>query len=182
MPRSKVKINPERGKRLKMLIEMYGIDQNTLAERINYSPEHISYVINGKRNLTENMASVIVQQIDSRINKQWLLGYGEVDKPFTIIEITVPGLDEARKIQAVLGLLTQNNIEVWQISDNGKRTVPVSKMGGFMSAELDVEIQLNGDTVWRGKQETAKKILLEISEYALFKIKYLGDTEGANDG
>ena len=110
MPRPKVKINPERGKRLKMLIEMYGIDQNTLAERINYSPEHISYVINGKRNLTENMASVIVQQIDSRINKQWLLGYGEVDKPFTIIEITVPGLDEARKIQSVLGLLTQNNI------------------------------------------------------------------------
>ena len=34
----------------------HGLTQLDLAEKLNYSPQHISYILNGKRNLTVDMA------------------------------------------------------------------------------------------------------------------------------
>lgn len=74
MGRKQVKINAIRGKRLGELLKEHGIDQREFAREINYSEEHISYIINGKRNLTPDAAEKIVEKFPgTRIG--WLLGY-----------------------------------------------------------------------------------------------------------
>ena len=68
MSRKRVEVNPIRGKRLKMLLTENGIDQQELADKIGYTKEHISYIINGRRNLTEEAAQAVVKQFpDTRI-------------------------------------------------------------------------------------------------------------------
>lgn len=74
MGRKRTKINAIRGERLKALLEEKGIDQKVFAGKIGYTAEHISYIINGKRNLTQDAAEAIVKMFpDTRIG--WLLGY-----------------------------------------------------------------------------------------------------------
>lgn len=59
MARLPVKINHERGKRLKELCEKKGITQNELAKEIHISQQTISKIVNGKANLTEYTAQLI---------------------------------------------------------------------------------------------------------------------------
>lgn len=76
MGRKQIKINAIRGKRLKTLLNEKKIDQKEFAEEIGYSAEHISYIINGKRNLTEDAAGRIAEKFpDIRIG--WLLGWDD---------------------------------------------------------------------------------------------------------
>ena len=76
MPRKQTEINPIRGKRLRSLLEKYGMEQQELANKLGYTKEHISYIINGKRNLTQEAAETIVKIFpETRIG--WLLGYEE---------------------------------------------------------------------------------------------------------
>ena len=84
MARKQTPINPIRGERLRSLLEKYGIEQQDLANRIGYTKEHISYIINGKRNLTQEAAEAIVKIFPgTRIG--WLLGYEEHETDGEII-------------------------------------------------------------------------------------------------
>ena len=65
MGRKAVTINPERGERLKQLLQEYNVSQKEIASVLNYSPEQISYIINGKRNLTEPAAKEIIKYFNS---------------------------------------------------------------------------------------------------------------------
>lgn len=74
MGRKRTEINKLRGERLKKLLKERGVEQQALADMVGYSVEHISYIINGKRNLTEDAARRIVELFPgTRIG--WLLGY-----------------------------------------------------------------------------------------------------------
>lgn len=102
MSRKKVEINPIRGERLKMLLIENGVDQKELAEKIGYTKEHISYIINGRRNLTEDAAQAIIKLFPgTRI--EWLMGYDEFKtnheknwKPF--VDLINNGRDESDRL------------------------------------------------------------------------------------
>lgn len=73
MGRKRVRVNTIRGERLKKLLKEKGVDQQTLADMIGYSEEHISYIVNGKRNLTEDAAERIIELFPGT-RLSWLLG------------------------------------------------------------------------------------------------------------
>jgi len=49
-------LNEIQGKRIKECMKMFKLTGKFIAEKLNYTPQHISYVLNGKRNLTLEMA------------------------------------------------------------------------------------------------------------------------------
>ena len=65
MGRKAVTINPKKGERLRQLLQEYNVSQKEIASVLNYSPEQISYIINGKRNLTEPAAKEIIKYFNS---------------------------------------------------------------------------------------------------------------------
>lgn len=74
MSRKKTVINPERGKRLKTLIDREKMTQKGFGERIHMSQQNISLIIKGKNPLTEETAKSVVKEFpEYRI--EWLLGY-----------------------------------------------------------------------------------------------------------
>ena len=75
MARKKSEVNKVRGQNLRKLLAHYGMDQKELAERLHYSKEHISYIINGHRNLTLDIAEKVVD-IFPEVHLDWLMGYG----------------------------------------------------------------------------------------------------------
>ncbi|WP_024295642.1 helix-turn-helix transcriptional regulator [Lacrimispora indolis] len=52
------------GERIKECMRDRNIKSNELAEELNYTPQHISYVINGKRRLTKDMAISIADYLN----------------------------------------------------------------------------------------------------------------------
>lgn len=65
MGRKTVTIDPKKGERLRQLLQEYKVSQKKLAAVLDYSPEQISYIINGKRNLTEPAAKEIIKYFNS---------------------------------------------------------------------------------------------------------------------
>lgn len=102
MARKRAEINPIRGERLRSLLEKHSMEQQELAIKIGYTKEHISYIINGKRNLTEDAAERIVEMFpETRI--EWLLGYDNYETEFmkAACEAIKPVLERGRRRRAV---------------------------------------------------------------------------------
>ena len=78
MARPKVEINPECGKRLKILLEETGEKQVVLSKKIPLSQQTISRIIRGKANLTPENAARIAQ-LYPQYSKYWLLGEFPID-------------------------------------------------------------------------------------------------------
>ena len=124
MSKKRIEINPVRGERLKILLREKRIDQQTPADKIGYSKEHISYVVNGRRNLTEGAARAIIRLFpDIRI--EWLMGYDEFK---TIHEKNVTPLlqalekadDESQKLTTgVLSFLSLTNYKLRLVEKDG---------------------------------------------------------------
>ena len=74
MGRKPVKINPKKGERVKQLLNEYNVTQKEIAAVLHYSPEQISYIVNGKRDLTEPAAQELVDYFNS-------LSGEDADKP-----------------------------------------------------------------------------------------------------
>lgn len=74
------KLNPKQGKRLKELLNDYGITQKELADKLHYSEPHISRIANGHSPLTLATAKRICEYVNSisvdaaPIRYQWLMG------------------------------------------------------------------------------------------------------------
>lgn len=75
MARKKSEVNKIRGENLRKLLSYYGMDQKDLAQKIGYTKEHISYIVNGRRNLTLDAAENIVK-IFPGVHLDWLMGHG----------------------------------------------------------------------------------------------------------
>lgn len=76
MARPKKEIHVERGKRLKQLCDEQGISQQELSRRTNISQQNISCMVNGKANVTENTANIIVKEFPE-YSFEWLMGYSD---------------------------------------------------------------------------------------------------------
>lgn len=75
MARKRGEVNKVRGQNLRKVLVHYGMDQKELAEKLHYSKEHISYIINGHRNLTLDIAEKVVD-IFPDVHLEWLMGHG----------------------------------------------------------------------------------------------------------
>lgn len=75
MARKRSEVNRIRGENLRKVLKYYGMTQNELAEKIGYTKEHISYIVNGRRNLTPEAAESIVALFPN-VNLDWLMGIG----------------------------------------------------------------------------------------------------------
>lgn len=80
MGRKSIEVNPECGKRLKLWLDYVGLTAKTLCSAINYTPQYISDVINGKKRLTPELAETIANLPDNlgisiidKVSKEYLL-------------------------------------------------------------------------------------------------------------
>ena len=78
MLQKRTEINKIRGERLRKVIRKSGMTQEAFAERIGYSQIHISYVVNGKRNLSQEVANAVVKMLPE-VRIGWLLGYDDFE-------------------------------------------------------------------------------------------------------
>lgn len=76
MGRKKVVIDPICGKRLSELISDYGMTHKDFAEAIGYTKEQVSFMVNGKRNITVYSARAIAEKFPS-VRFEWLMGYDD---------------------------------------------------------------------------------------------------------
>lgn len=74
MSRPKGEIKGLRCKRLKEIIEREGVKQNQLSEETGISQQSISAMVQGKANVTETTAEIIVKRFPE-YSIEWLLGF-----------------------------------------------------------------------------------------------------------
>ena len=106
---------------------------------------------------------------------EWLLGFDE--NPHETILINIPELEEAKQCLSAIDLLSKSGVEVGQVN-NGGRFLPASKIGGFAFRDKDAEVRRGNTVIWSGDIRTLENVLLEICEFALFKVEMLQKRKG----
>lgn len=197
MSRKKVEINPIRGERLKMLLIENGIDQKELADKINYSKEHISYIINGRRNLTEDAAQAIIKLFPgTRI--EWLMGYDDFKTPlhakvFPAFQTFISHRNRKRALKNLLSVyglsfefdpqsLSPDVLEAFnntKTEDMDKIPEDILMQGIDEFWELD-DTQPNyilkhssGEIILRCSENQIKQLEIDIEDYLEFKLNKL---------
>ena len=134
MGRKKCEINKIRGERLRQLLSERGVDQKELARKIGYTSEHLSYIVNGKRNLTEDAARSIVSLFPPT-RFEWLMGFDDYQ---TAAEKEVSEFNEFRsewgaRIHAVqmLAYLSGYSIELFSEDEHNVETIIHSVKKGY---------------------------------------------------
>ena len=61
--KEKQTINPELGKRLKKLISSHNLTQQDFAKIVDYTPEYISEVVRGKKNVSKALATRATEKV-----------------------------------------------------------------------------------------------------------------------
>ena len=75
--KEKQTINPELGKRLKKLISSHNLTQQDFAKIVDYTPEYISEVVRGKKNVSKALATRATEKVFNDIRPEWLMGLNE---------------------------------------------------------------------------------------------------------
>lgn len=100
MARKPVHINKICGERLSELLTENNMNASDLADEVGYTPQHISYIINSKRNLTKEAAEDISNFFG--VQPEWLLGLSDYktakDMADTFIKKTLTLTDSAIEI------------------------------------------------------------------------------------
>lgn len=180
MGRSKVEINPIRGKRLQTIIKESGESNISFAKRFGYSAEHISQIIIGKRRLTDAFVERIIAEYP-KYRIEWLLG---IDNFKTSTELVLRPLAEAAQEHdtmflslSALALINDYTILPPQIPPHGACVEEVfdSIKTGYTVKKGDRRINLSLE------EEEALENL--ISDFVGLQLDYLFRRKGAwNDG
>lgn len=199
MGRKRTEINPIRGERLRKLLKDHGIDQNDFATMINYSEEHISYIINGKRNLTVDAAERIVEMFPgTRI--EWLLGYDSYETEFmkSGCEYIKPVLERIRRIRAVESFFSSFDLSFFvnvtdpALNEPADEFLDRATADDIQKAFVELEsvqqspkayvIKKDGE-IWGYCSEEEKRILFEeIVDFAEFSLLKLCNRGGQENG
>lgn len=196
MSRKRVDVNPIRGERLKILLTENGIDQKELADKIGYTKEHISYIINGRRNLTEEAARAIIKQFPgTRI--EWLMGYDDFRTQlqlsfFPAVKSLVSTRNRKRALEKLLsayGLSFEFDPE--ELSTNleafgDMKTEDIDKIPGgalaqeisdFMKRGNDMQDYIlkhsSGEIILRCSENQIRQLEIDIEDYLEFKLNKL---------
>lgn len=164
MARKKQEINPKCRIRLKQLCDDLNISQKQLASASGVSENTLSKIATGKSPLTQATAAEIIKIVPSyRI--EWLMGLD--DQPHEVHVLHVPGLEEVVRSSAAMRMLECLGISVGQSNGNGV-FFPASR--GFLLRVNEAEIRKGNTTIWSGPRHEVESALLEICEFAEFKI------------
>lgn len=110
MGRKKTVINPKSGKRLSSLLKSQNMSQKALAEKLSYTPQQISRIVNSKERLTEEFARRVVclfenGNIIDTVRVEWLMGYDNFETEGDRIDFIVTKREErATLIQRLVEL------------------------------------------------------------------------------
>ena len=179
-----------------MLLTENGIDQQELADKIGYTKEHISYIINGRRNLTEEAAQAVVKQFpDTRI--EWLMGYDDFKTQlqsslFPVVKSIISTKNRERalkKMRSVYDLSFEFDpkepphsfevLENTKTEDMDKISEDVLAQGicDFMERgdnQPDYILKCSsGETVLRCSKKQIKQLEIDIEDYLEFKLNKL---------
>lgn len=164
MARKRQEINPKCRIRLKQLCDELNISQKQLHEAADVSENTLSKIATGKSPLTQATAANIIKVAPSyRI--EWLLGLD--DQPHEVRPIHVPGLAQIVRCNAAIQMLEGLGFSVGQTNGNGA-FFPASR--GFLLLQDEAEIRKGNTVIWIGSRQEVESVLLEICEFAEFKI------------
>lgn len=94
MSRKASKINEKIGSRVKELLGDLGMTQQEFAAEFNYTEQHISYIVRGKRNLTVETAQAIAKKYPT-VRFEWLLGYDDFKTEYERFAASIGALHDA---------------------------------------------------------------------------------------
>lgn len=177
MGRKKVEINTICGERLSIALKEAHMDQKTLAAKLNYTQQHISGIINGKRNMSPAMAEAVSGIIPSA-SAEWLLGLSDYrsdsEKAIsTLCEVRDEWRSRLEAVQ-VLAYLAGYEIDLYTDgkSEHDIKTVIQSVKEGY-------KIRRDGEILGYCKLERFNLIALECQELVEHRIKsYLREVSG----
>ncbi len=179
MGRKTVEINIIRGQRLKQVLADQKMKQRELADILDCTKEHISYIVTGKRNLTEEHAKKIVT-LFPHIRLEWLMAYDDFESELSKEAHAFGqwGKEEETRRKAVKALAFLSGYEIEDIYDfmQDKGSCPVEEIIKFNSRGYP--IKQNGETVSYIPADKFNLLALDIQELAELRIKsYLREVE-----
>lgn len=172
-----MEIDKTRGARLRTIALHEGITQTKLSEMIDCSPVHLSKIINGSRNLTEEMAQKVVS-LFPEYRLPWLLGYDDY-------------MTEEDALRGPLKQAVQRDA-IWKVSvectlQNMGYTVQLNGADGLNTADEALEnlgnvsyaaVDRNGEVCAECSAEAYYALLREIGDFAEFLIERRLHLEG----
>ena len=166
-----------RGENLRKVLSDYGISQANLAEKLNYSKEHISYIVNGRRNLTLDIAEKIVKLLPD-IRLEWLMGYDnyrtqlDADAAPSIREMDMR--KDSRGAMQILAKLAGYEITTENHSGERRhRIVLNSESCQLDQTDLVYIISKGGKEIGRCDDSRYHALAKEVAEFAEFKLQKL---------
>lgn len=177
MARKRSEVNAIRGKRLGELLSWHGIDQKDFAEKIGYTKEHISYIINGHRNLTIDAAEKIVK-IFPDIRIEWLMGYDDYRTQIDVDAAPlVHEMDVRKGSRGAMQILSKlAGYEITTENHSGERHYRVALNSDGCSLEqvdLVYIISKGGKEIARCDDSRYHALAKEVAEFAEFKMQKL---------
>ena len=199
MGRKKVEINTIRGDRLNKLLAKNGMSQKDLAETIGYTKEHISYIVNGRRNLTDDAAQAIVKLFPPT-RFEWLMGYDDFETPLLkdgYIALK-PFMEKKIREKAVTAFFKAVNLTFKpNVPDNSTLNLnitdfcklPISEIDSAMDEFASLEktdkayiIKKDNEVLGYCSNDERKALFEEIFSFVEFKLSRLCDRRGENNG
>ena len=161
-----MEIDKKRGERLRMIALREDITQMKLSELLDCNPVHLSKIVNGARNLTEDMARKVVS-LFPEYRLQWLLGYDDyaTDEEALVQAAQAEG-DRAILGRAILQLAFHAlGCSVCRGED--------AEAAGEEAADADSfrVLDANRKEVARYSDRECEALCQEIADFAIFKIK-----------
>lgn len=176
MSRPKAEINVKRCERLKQIIKEQGIKQTELSEETGISQQAISAMVQGKANVTETTAEIMVEKFP-QYSVEWLLGFTDYKNNAEEFGMTVSQMQHEGYL-LLKGLSSFAQIANYQI----KSCSPVSTCGkiviedalkavreGYIISHNNVSIQLSIEEMNIFENEVCDFVELQLKH--LFKRK-----------
>ena len=171
MGRKTVEINILRGQRLKQVLNDQKMKQRELADILDCTKEHISYIVTGKRNLTEEHAKKIVAQFP-HIRLEWLMGYDDFRTEYEkgINEFLQWGEENTSRRNAVKALASLAGYEIVDLWDYvGSTGRPLEEVFNFQRQGM--QIKQDGKLLANIPVDKFNLLALDIQELAELRIK-----------
>ena len=165
MPRKKVEINPECGKRLRELLKESGIKQKELAKKLNYDPRHISNIITGKKRLTPETSYRIADMF--HIRAEWLLCQDDYRTREEKDTASKKAWEEGMRASAFYDKIFRCFIEgLEDMRGYGLHTGESDLLGKYIAVTNAI-----GEPVGAIPVESFKKLQMEVENYASYLVK-----------
>ena len=135
MARKREEINQICGKNLKCLLSSNKMTQKQLAKELNYTEQHLSLIIKGKRRLTTEAARKIAEMFPGT-RYEWLMGY---DDYRTVAEKGIHDLEMVKTI---------TEIQAYTISELASMSGYIVEFPGLGDKFIRVPLLPSGNDPW----------------------------------